>query len=368
MIRRFCVLALLLVAASPALGQSRARRTIDQAREQIDNLGGDSAAVLLAAALRQNPTDAERLRAFTLLGIARLMQGDQTAAKQSFQQALRIDPTTRIDSLGDLQSDAVTIFSQLRAALDPERLAVRQAATMGVPPQMPVFHAADTTLALDDPAFVLTVQPNVTLRVVTTVTTDDITAQVQWADTQMVAPGRKDVVWSLRRPVGGYIAEGRYRVRMQAHDSSGQGAPAFERILVVARARVDTQPLPPPLPASSFAPETLKAGHGKVRVLLSGAALAALATATPLMFGNPTLNTGLSGDPTSYAVGGGVAIASVVAFVKGRQPARPDLDAISRNQKLRDDLKRRRDLIAASNQAARQRAPLQVKVEKAGGQ
>ena len=67
--------ALLSVCATPARrlhAQEPAADLIAGARQQIDDLNADSALALLDRALRQNPSEATRLRAYTLLAIAHL--------------------------------------------------------------------------------------------------------------------------------------------------------------------------------------------------------------------------------------------------------------------------------------------------------
>ena len=115
----------------PARAQTSARRLIEDAREQIDELNIDSAGALLRAAL-DPASDAgrgDRMRGLVLLGITELILGREQGARQAFRQALVLDPTLRVDSLADLSSDLPSIFNGERAAVSdaaPTQLGVLQ--------------------------------------------------------------------------------------------------------------------------------------------------------------------------------------------------------------------------------------------------
>jgi len=359
--RSAMVLGVTLAMSAPCAAQSPAQRLADQARVQIDELNGDSAYVLLVAALRQNPTPGERLRSFTLLAFAELMRSNQAAARQAFEQALRVDAAVRIDTLTELHSDAKLVFEQARTIVGTP-LPASPVPEARVVLLLTVFVPADTLVLADDPWLPIIVQSNTVSRTVTTIASAAAPARPLWTDTQSAA-GRRRIAWPLRQADGAVWPDGLYVLRAQATDSNGQATPFEERLLRVARARADTQVHPPLLPASAFAPEALPRTGRTMPKLIVGAAVAALAAATPTILGNADLNAGLANDPTAYAVSGGVALASVVGFVSGRRPQRLPQN-VQKNRELRDNDQRLRDAIVRANAEARAKAPIRITVER----
>jgi len=355
------ILGAVVAFGAPCTAQAPAR-LIAEARVQIGLLEGDSAFALLVVALGQPTTSAEKLRGFTLMGITQLMRNNQAAARQTFEQALRIDPALIIDSIADLHSDAKLVFEQARTVVGPAPPpraieAPRVALQLTVPP------SADTVLSYDDARLLIAVQTNAPSKIVSTVVATDQPNRIIWADTQATA-GRLSVAIPLRGAGSDVWAVGSYALRMQAVDSTGRSTPFVERTVRLLRVAVDTQTHPPLLTAASFAPETPVIGKRSARVLLSGGSLAAIVAAMPIVFGNRSLNAGLSSDPTSYAVAGGVALASVIGFIKGRAPNQVPADVILKNRQLRDNDQRQRAEIARANAAARLRAPIRVTMDK----
>ena len=365
MMKRVVVLVALVALSAPCLAQQTpALRLAEEARAQIDGLNADSAYKLLASALRLSTTDRERLRGFTLLAITELIRGNQPAARQAFERAIRIEPAMRIDSLADLSTDVQIVFAQARTAVGsiqqaeraPEPV-VREALAVSV------AVATDTTLSIDNPRLQIWVQSNAGGRISSSITAADLGNRVIRTDSFPTVARRISVIeWTLRGADGSLMAPGRYVLRIQATDSAGQTAPVFQRTLRIARVAVDTQAHPPALAATAFAPERDARRTAKASALVWGSSIAAMVLVTPMVMGNTTLNEGLSGDPTSYAVAGGVALASVVNFIRGGRPL-VLADNVKRNQQLRDDDRQKRDGIIQANQSARARAPFRVTVE-----
>lgn len=356
--------AFMALSAPCAAQQTPALRLAEQARAQIDGLNADSAFKLLAQALRLSTTDRERLRGFTLLAITELIRGNQPAARQAFERAIRIEPAMRIDSLAELSTDVQIVFAQARTAVgnvQPAEPAAREALAVSV------SVATDTTLSVDNPRLLIWVQPNTRARITSSIAAADLANRVIF-DHAYASDGRqlRVVEWSLRGSDGSLMAPGRYVLRVQATDSTGQATPVFERVLRLSRVAVDTQAHPLPLAATAFAPERApgSGGTAKRAALMWGGSIAAMVVVTPMLMGNTTLNDGLSGDPTAYAVAGGVAIASVMSFVRGGRPL-VLADNVKRNQQLRDDDRRRREAVVSENANARTRAPIRVTVERA---
>jgi len=116
------VLWLALALASTAIAGAQetvASRLIAQARQQIEDINPDSAAVLLRQALdpRVGATIAEKVRAFVLYGVTELTAGHADGARRTFREALALEPTLRVDSLAELHESLVSTFEQERTAL-----------------------------------------------------------------------------------------------------------------------------------------------------------------------------------------------------------------------------------------------------------
>jgi hypothetical protein len=354
----------LVIVAAPCGAQTIAQR-LEQARAHIEDVKAELAKPLLEGVLRQAATARERLRAYTLLGIAELNMANRPAARLAFDQALRIDPALRVDSLAYLDNNLILDFEDARRIF----AASRPAAPVVEPAPRPALALAvhvpnDTTLAFDAPRFVIGVEPNAHARVIATIAPAASPERVIWADTQMVQT-RQSIAWQMRLAPGEGSA-GAYLLRVQGSDSLRQ-APAIVRTLRVTRASVDTQPHPAPLTATAFAPESATVnGRGpRARMLLAGASLALAAVAGPMVLGNTDLNSGLSADPTAYAVAGGVAIASIVSFVKARQPSTTQvlIANVEQNRRTREEDQRKRDDIVRANAAALARAGIRVTVD-----
>lgn len=112
-----------LASASTAVAGAQetvASRLIAQARQQIEDINPDSAAVLLRQALesRAGATIAEKLRAFVLYGVTELTAGSTDGARRTFREALALEPTLRVDSLAELHESLVSTFERERSAIE----------------------------------------------------------------------------------------------------------------------------------------------------------------------------------------------------------------------------------------------------------
>ncbi len=358
-VRRALLALFAATALAPAAvrAQSKVARLLSEARSQIDELNGDSAFVLLQQALdaRAGASEAERVRGFTLVGITELMRGNRPAARQAFEQALRLDGALRIDSLADLQSDALVVFAEARAVVPvvaPAALVV-----LSVSADLP----ADTTIPVEGGRLRIETRPSYRSRVVATITDADAPRLILWSDTQSVG-GVGTRAWSLRSREGTLVSPGRYALRVTATDSVGQVSQTIERILLVSRVPVDTTPHPPPLTAAAFAPETVRLRLGSPAGLLAGALFGAAAALLPSSVGRTELNTGLASDQTAYAVAGAVTLAGVVGFLGGHR-IRALPENIQRNREFREWDAANRARIAQANARAREAASVRVRVE-----
>jgi hypothetical protein len=346
--------AWLLPAAARA--QTEAGRLIVLARQQIEDLEADSAYRLLLRALDPGTqaTESDRVRSQLLLGITHLLRdsNNRLAARQSFEAALRLDPSQRMDSLAYLQSDALAVFNEALSAVAPAPARRLLEVTVAV--------AADTTVPVENGRLRIASQPSYRARVITSVAPADAPAQVFWADTGGAGSVRT-VGWNLRLPGGSLVSPGRYALSVRAVDSLGQVSPTIERVLVVSRAPPDTQPLPGPLDPAALEPETLRTRRSPA-ALGVGLALGAAAVLLPGALGNGALNAGQGGDGTAYAVGAVAWFAGVIGFLKGER-VRVFRESVLRNQEVREEHARRSRAVAESNARAIEAAPVRVRLE-----
>ena len=112
----FAWTAVMCCAPRHALAQQPVAALLADSRRQIEDLNPDSAAGLLVRVLdpRAGASRAETVRALVLLGIAELMVSRPDGARQSFRQALTLDPQLRLDSLANLHSSLLTTFEAAR--------------------------------------------------------------------------------------------------------------------------------------------------------------------------------------------------------------------------------------------------------------
>lgn len=353
---RTFLLAIMLAggAIAPLQAQSDAARLIAAGRQHIDDVQFEDALVKLDSALRAGTTPTERIRAFTLLAIARLGRGDRFGARLAFEQALRNDPTLRVDSLAELDANATVVLAETRLAMGIGETRTSEAPPMSIALEV----AADTTLAPDSPQLHLVMRPSRPGQIVASIEATATGATV-WADTQLVASSLvRD--WSLRGRDGAVLT-GEFRLRVFATDSLQQRAADLERTIIVSRVAADTQPLPAPLGPTDLLPESERLSRGAPSVLAWGLTLGALAAFAPTMLGNGDLNSGLASDATAYAVAGGITIGSVIGYLKGsRIRALPDNAARNRLTVERD--RQTRAGIERTNETARAQAPVHVVV------
>ena len=347
---------LLLGATTSLRAQDRAGPLIEAARAQLDALRADSAFLLLQRSFNESPTPAQRVRAFTLLGLTELSRNNRPAALQAFQLALRMDGALRIDSLADLASDAAVVFGDARTALGIGNASQAARAQLTVDLTTP----GDTTVPASGGALRIETHPTYHSRVVTTVTPADAPSMIVWSDTQDVG-GIGTRVWNLRDRSGAIVASNRYALRARAIDSTGQVSPDRERILIIARAAVDATPMPPALLPTAFAPETLVLRRGSLTGLLAGIAIAAGAAFVPSALGNASLSSGAS-HTAGYAVAGAVGVATIVGFLKGtRVQPMPANAAANAQLRQRDAAERQR--IGQGNARALENAAVHIRLE-----
>lgn len=357
-------IAILVLALAPiraANAQGRASQLIREGRVQIDNLEWDSAYGYLQRALEPGvgATEAERVYAFTLLGIVELSRGNRFGGRDAFQQALRLDASLRIDSLAGLQTDVAVVFAEARLAVVPAAAAGPRAA-LAVEPSLP----ADTTVPAQGGRLRIEATPTYRSQVVITISPADAPGQIVWGDTQMVG-GVRTTSWNLRGQGGAIVPPARYALRVYASDSVGQVSPTIQRILIVERVPADTLPLPPPLGRGDLLADTLHLRRGSPAGLALGLVLGAAAAVLPSALGASELNAGQGADGTAYAVAGAVSLAGIIGFLAGHR-ARPLPENIRYNRELHERDALNRQAIAEQNRRAREAADIRVRIEGAG--
>jgi hypothetical protein len=340
---RWLVIVPALILALPRAARAQSAAMVEAARAQIEALNPDSAYALLQRALAQGDPATPRARAFTLLGITELLRGNRTSAQFAFRQALRIEPSLRIDSLADLHSEALAVFGEQRAAVAPDTRPF--AVAVEVPPDTVV--GPGEYLRID-------VRPTARARVIVQVVREGESSPL-WADSQTVDVLAR-ALWDLTGPDSATVPLGRYVVRVLA-SASGQMLPPVERVLELSRLPIDTTPWPASLDSSALEPETLRLRHAAPSRLALAGALGLAALALPSLLGSGEVN-GTSGRATLVA--GAVSIAGLVGFLSGHHPL-PLPDAIARNQQLRERRERQRAIVAAGNAALIGRAPMRVR-------
>lgn len=356
--RSLVIAAIGLLGAQTLAAQVSAGRLVEQARAQLEAPNPDSAIVLLEAALQpaRGATKMEQTRAFVLYGLAHLLLDNVQAARSAFRQALQRDATLRVDSLSFFTDALAREFNAERAAIDlvaPPPLAVS------------VVMPTDTTLPASGGSLRIVARASRRARVVAVVTAADASPEARttaiWADTAGAgAEGMR--AWNLRDRNGDLVSEGRYTLRVFATDSAGQDSPVLERMLVIARAAVDTQPHAPPLTPEAFAPESLRLRRASPSVLLVGVLLGATAAVVPSAVASTELNAGRATDRTAVAVAGVIAVTGVVGFLAGHR-IRPLPENVDRNEQLRARDAEQRRAIVEANRAARARAAVRIVVE-----
>jgi hypothetical protein len=343
--RWYLCVAALLAAPLPAPAQTPPARYIEAARAQIEALNADSAASLLRYAVdpRTGAGVADRLRGYVLLGIAELTREDRPEARAALQQALALDPELRVDSLAFLHSDLLSTFNA-------ERASIVRARGLSLVVEMP----ADTLVPVQGGGYQVVVLPTRRARVVLAVATE-LSAAPLYSDS-LVTSGVTTFGWSLRLADGRLVAPGRYRFRISAQDSAGDST-AVERALTIERERVDTQLLPPTLPPSAFAAESVRVRQLARAPLLRGLAFGAAAGVLAL------LGTGPSGvkDSRAFVIGGTVALAGVAGLVSSGSFMRANPEGIERNRRLREQDDSTRQAITVANAQARDRARLRIR-------
>jgi len=340
---------LVLVGATQAAVAQQVTPTqlIEQARTQLDELRPDSAVSLLHYALdpRTGAGVRERLRGWTLLGIAELVAGKRTEARQAFREALSLAPDLRTDSLEFLHSD-------LHATFEAERSSLARASRVSLVVEVP----ADTSVLVQGGGYRVTALPTRTAMVTLSVAHE--AGGEAYTDSQVVE-GITAFDWNLRSSSGAVVGVGRYVLRLEARDTTGQTA-LVERMLIIEAEPLDTLPLPAPPSGAELDPESSlvreRSTSPLLRGVLYGAAAGALAYAGP--------GPGGTRDSRAVAVGGAITLGGLAGFLRGQPVWRPDPVAIDRNSGVRSRYASQVTTVEQANARAHERARVRI---RAGG-
>ena len=342
--------ALHLVHAGSAAAQG-APQLIEAARARLEDIQPDSASALLVRALGagSNASSADQLRGWTLLGIAELMRGHPTVARQAFRRALERDASLRIDSLAYLHSDLRQVFALEK---DTYRVENRDDAPLTMNMRM----AIDTTVQPGRGRYTFEVRPIRRARVIASVVpAGNEQADPLWSDTASANPVGL-FTWNLRSG-GAIITPGRYALHVIAIEP-GRPAVMMTRNFTVSRVAIDTL-VPPELPTDSLLPEATLGRRPSS--LVAGLAMGAGAVMMTSILANKDLNSG-HGSSGRYVVAGAVSLAGVMGFLHGRQE-RPLPQNITYNQNLRDRYDRLASDMSEENRRRLVAAPLRVRME-----
>ncbi len=360
------VLAALTALPAVALRAQSPAARLDAARTLVRNGEYDSATAVLNPVFQNAATTTgQRSRAFLLSAAALFSKENLTLSTQAramLQLAVRADSSVRVDD--ELNTDVPGIrdhFEAVRRELYPPQAArAPEVVALTVQPAM----LSDTTLPAEGGRYPIAPRPNRRARAIATIVHADAPSVVVWADT-LHPDSAGPLAWNLRGRDAALVPAGAYAVQVWAVDpASGERSATVERTLRVARAPVDTAPVPSLLTASAFAPETLQVKHGSPGVVVLGAGLGAAAAFLPEAFARSEVNEGRDKDGTATIVGGAIAVAGLVGFLAGHRATFSPENA-RRNAELRQQNAAARSAAIAANESARNQAPVRVRLEGA---
>lgn len=347
------VFVLLALATATSARAQAPSQLLDNARARLEDIQPDTAAALATRALdrRNNPTAADQLRGWTLLGVAEVMRGRPFVARQAFRHALERDNSLRIDSLAYLHSDLRSVFEMERVTFQTSATA---AAAEEAPQTVTVRGAMDASIVPGQGRYSFEVRATRPTRVLATVTSargDD----VLWADSAWANPAGT-FNWDLTAN-GAPIAPGRYALHVTAPDANGRPPATFVRNFQVSKVHVDTVAVPSAL-EDSLLPETVEVRRPSS--IIAGAALGVGALVLTSVAGNKAFGSG--GGADRFVVAGAISTATIVGFLHSRR-ARPIPENIAFNDDLRDRYQRMYSDMSAENRRRLASAPLRIRME-----
>lgn len=159
--RRVCVVLVGMVAVirfgvpGPLSAQTRAADLVTGARVQLRAGNVDSGLALLRVALDSSTTgtSSDRMNAFVWRGVLQFYKGRDSLARESFREALLIDPRLEVAGLAQIDSTLATEFEAVRRSVQPLTL-TRPSAALGrlaAPRQDSTYSCVPECHGLDQP-------------------------------------------------------------------------------------------------------------------------------------------------------------------------------------------------------------------------
>jgi len=143
-------------AVRPLGAQVRAADLVTAARVQLARGNADSGLVLVRLALEAGTaTTADRVNALVWRGVLQYFKGRDSLARESFRDALTIDPRLEVSGLAELDSLLAVDFESVRTSIRLPVTAARPSAALarlaGGPPGDTLYSCAPECRGLDQP-------------------------------------------------------------------------------------------------------------------------------------------------------------------------------------------------------------------------
>ena len=146
------------VGAAPVMeAQARAADLVTAARAQLGAGNVDSGLVLVALALDSSTlaTGRDRVNALVWRGVLQFYKGRDSLARESFRDALTIDPRLEVAGLGQIDSLLAVEFEAVRRSVQPPATAARPSAALARlaagPPLDTLYSCVPECRGLDQP-------------------------------------------------------------------------------------------------------------------------------------------------------------------------------------------------------------------------
>ncbi len=335
-IGRTFLLALLL--AVPAAASAQRPDPLARPMSAYRDLDYDAAATALRAAIAADGTarlsDPDRLRAYMYLGATEIFRGRREAAVEAFRTLLALDTRYRPDELV-FPPEVSTLFQEARIGV--------RAVSVVVPPQATIQSAADRFPVRIYSASLHDIRVSII---------DASGGPVRVLHEGAVGDSL-ELLWNGRDGLGRLREPGQYRLRVTSRSPAGRDEREVMVPLTITRVDEDTLPMPAPLPATAFRPESA-APTGGMRFLMTGIGAALAAAALPSIAGS-----GSDGGTLRFGVAAALGAAGVIGLTRAKRP-RVLTENIDWNRRQRDAWDREVERIRLENEARRAATRLRI--------